>query len=247
MLTDPHRAVGQETVEPAEGSASQENLALLYQGLLTGVVRLQSQRQRIADGENFRKRTKATLQEVEQVAVAAGYDVRDVKDTHFAVVAFLDSVVLHSKDPVHTEWESKTLQEELFGKSEAGVVFFEKLEHFRSRRDSQHLADILEVYLLCLLLGFEGRYSGGARGELDGIIQRTRMRIQDIRGRSRQISPTGGLPMDPTPPVPVAPAQDKFRLVTLGAVIFIILCFSLCLWVLSSEASRTSEQLRHLF
>jgi type VI secretion system protein ImpK len=187
------------------------------------------------------------LQEVEQVAVGAGYDVRDVKDTHFAVVAFLDSVVLHSKEPVHVEWESKTLQEELFGKSEAGVVFFEKLEHFRSRRDSQQLADILEVYLLCLLLGFEGRYSGSGRGELDGIIQRTRMRIQDIRGRSRQISPAGGLPADPAPPVAQEHTADQFRLVTLGAVIFTILCFSVCWWSLSSEMSRISELLRHLF
>src|ERR1039457_6199327 len=122
MQADQHRAVGQEMTEPAEASPSQENLALLYQGLLTGIVRLQSQRQRIADGESFLKRTKATLEEVEQVAVAAGYEVLDVKDTLFGMVAFLDSVVMHSKDPVHAEWESKTLQEELFGKSEAGVV-----------------------------------------------------------------------------------------------------------------------------
>src|SRR5215468_272290 len=161
-------------IEPSPGT---ENLALLYQGLLTGIVRMQSGRQRISDGESFRRRTKATLQEVEQLAVGAGYDSRDVKDTQYAVVAFLDSVVLHSKDPVRAEWERRTLQEELFGKSDAGIVFFEKLEHFRSRRDSEQLADIIEVYLLCLLLGFEGRYSGGLRGELDGITERVRMRI----------------------------------------------------------------------
>ena len=124
METDHHRDVGQVVKEPVEAASSRENLALLYQGLLTGIVRLQSLRQHISDGESFRRRTKATLQEVEQVAVAGGYDSRDVKDTHFAVVAFLDSVVLHSKDPVRAEWERKTLQEELFGKSEAGVVFF---------------------------------------------------------------------------------------------------------------------------
>ena len=235
-------------IQPAEAPVSQENLALLYQGLLTGIVRLQAQRQRIADGASFRKRTKATLQEVEQVAVAAGYDVRDIHDTHFAVVAFLDSVVLHSKDPVRAEWESKTLQEELFGKSDAGVVFFEKLEHFRTRRDSQQLADILEVYLLCLLLRFEGRYSDAARGELDGIIQRTMMRIQDIRGSRCQISPTGGLPSDPEPEAaPVKHSRDRFRLVTLGAVFLTILCFVLSYLALNSEVSRTNELLRKLY
>jgi type VI secretion system protein ImpK len=242
MQTD----VRQGVAEPVETLSSKENLALLYQGLLTGIVRLQSQRQRVSDGESFRKRMKATLQEVEQVAVTAGYDVRDVKDTHFAVVAFLDSVVLHSKDPVHTEWERKTLQEELFGKSEAGLVFFEKLEHFRSRQDSRQLADILEIYLLCLLLGFEGRYWGGARGELDGIVQRTRMRIQDIRGRSRQISPTGALPGDDPTPVPVEPRKDRFRLVILVTASATILCFFLCLWLLSGDVSQTVLQLRNM-
>jgi type VI secretion system protein ImpK len=247
MEADHHQGVGQDVKEAGETSPSRENLALLYQGLLTGIVRLQSQRQHISDGESFRRRTKATLQEVEQVAVAAGYDSRDVKDTHFAVVAFLDSVVLNSKDPVRAEWERKTLQEELFGKSDAGVVFFEKLEHFRSRRDSEQLADIVEVYLLCLLLGFEGRYSGGPRGELDGISQRTRMRIQDIRGRSRQISPTGGLPTEPTVRAPEQHSIDRFRLVTLGVVVLTILCFVLCFIALSSDVSQASEQLHKSF
>ena len=178
------------------------------------------------------------------MAVTAGYDVRDVKDTHFAVVAFLDSVVLHSKDPVRAEWERKTLQEELFGQTDAGVVFFEKLEHFRSRRDSEQLGDILEVYLLCLLLGFEGRYSGGSRGELEGITQRTRMRIQDIRGRERQISPTGGLPPDATPVAPAQHSLNRFRLVTLAAVIVTILCYTFCFLALDSDFYRIYEQLR---
>jgi type VI secretion system protein ImpK len=248
MPTDQQRSVEREMKEAVEAAPSHENLALLYQGLLTGIVRLQSQRQHISDVESFRRRTKATLQEVEQVAVAAGYDVRDVRDTHFAVVAFLDSVVLNSKDPVRAEWERKTLQEEQFGKSDAGVVLFEKLEHFRSRRDSEQLADIIEVYLLCLLLGFEGRYAGGQRGELDGIMQRARMRIQDIRGRNRQISPTGALPLDSAPVAPVQQRPtDQFRRVTLGAVILTILCFTLCYFALSSDVSRTIEQLRKLF
>jgi type VI secretion system protein ImpK len=187
-----------------------ENLALLYQSLLTGIIRLKGQRQHIPDGEIFRKRTKATLQEVERVAVATGYDVRDVRDTHFAVVAFLDSVILHSKDPVRAEWERKTLQEELFGQTDAGLVFFEKLDQFRSRRDSEQLADILEVYLLCLLLGFEGRYSGVRRGELEGITDSLRMRIEYVRGRDDHISPSAspGARGDAQTPERPSPAAD---------------------------------------
>src|ERR1700749_2592689 len=157
--------------ESGEALSSFENLALLYQGLLTGITRLQTERQHITNGESFRRRTKAALQEIERVAGTASYDANDVRDTHFAVVALLDSVVLHSNDPVRTEWERKTLQEELFGQTDAGVGFFEKLERFRPQQASARLADILEVYLLCLLLGFEGRYSGPLRAELDSITE----------------------------------------------------------------------------
>ena len=117
---DVHEPVAQKTVVAPRSS---ENLALLYQGILTGIVRLQSGRQRITEGETFRRRTIAALQEVERDAISAGYDQNDVRDTHFAVVAFLDSVVLNANDPVSAEWKRRILQEELFGQTNAGVVF----------------------------------------------------------------------------------------------------------------------------
>src|SRR5262249_7759765 len=147
------------------------------------------------------------------------------KDIHFAIVALLDSVVLHSNDPVRGEWERKSLQEELFGQTDAGVVFFEKLEELQRHRDSEHLANILEVYLLCLLLGFEGQYSGGLRGELESIIERTRKRIERIRGRKRELSPSG-LPSETQPVrIPEPQRSSRLPLVTLAAVIFTIVLF----------------------
>jgi type VI secretion system protein ImpK len=228
----------------AEPSGAAENLALLYQGLITGIIRLKGQRQHIPDGETFRKRTKATFQEVERVAVSGGYDVRDVRDTHFAVVAFLDSVVLHSKDAVRAEWERKPLQEELFGQADAGVIFFEKLDQFRSRRDSEQLADILEVYLLCLLLGFEGRYAGGQRGELEGITDSLRMRIEYIRGRDDHISPSGSLTPAVAPAVaPKGPRRNHLRLVAMGLVVFTLLCFLILKLNLISRSEDLSSRL----
>ena len=176
------------------------NLALLYDAILTNIVRLQASRQQIPDVELFRRRIKIALQEIEHVTVPAGYDIQDIRDTHFAIVALLDSVILHSNSPVRAQWETRLLQQELFGHAEAGVVFFEKLANFQTRRESEQLANILEVYLLCLLLGFEGRYAGGMRAELDSIAERTRQQIDKIRKRGRQISPEGVLENTSAPP-----------------------------------------------
>lgn len=215
-----------ERVEDREAPRPSENLALLYQGLLTGIVRLQAKREHIPDAELFRRRTTRALQDVERDARSAGYDAGDIRDTHFAVVAFLDSVVLNSTEPGRAEWERQTLQEEMFGQSDAGVVFFEKLEQFRSRRDSNRLADILEVYLLCLLLGFEGRYSGGLRGELYSVAERVRSRIENIRGRIPRLSPDGPLPAAAVPQIAAsAPPSGGYRLIAFAAIILAILCF----------------------
>jgi type VI secretion system protein ImpK len=239
-----HSTLPMQEGRGGESPGSGENLPLLYQGLFTGIVRLQGQRQRLPDGESFRRRTKATLQEIERVAVAGGYDVRDVRDCHFAVIAFLDETILHSKDPVRAEWEQLTLQQDLFGQADAGVVFFEKLEQFRARRDSAQLADVLEVYLLCLLLGFEGRYVGGRRGELEGLMESLRMRIEYIRGPADQISPPTNSPAAP----PVAQrvtkrAKTDIRLVTIGLIVFTLLLFWILRWDLISMGEELGSKL----
>jgi len=243
-MTNASDARAKDASEREEISPAQNNLALLYDAILTSIVRLQASRQQIPDAESFRRRIKSTLQEIEHVSIPAGYDGKDIRDTHFAVVAVLDSVVLHSNAPVRAEWERKPLQEELFGQTDAGVVFFDKLEHFLSRRDSEQLANILEVFLLCLLLGFEGRYSGGMRAELDGIAERTRKRIEKIRGRDPQISPVGVLSEASDPSELQTQAPDRFRWIVLAAIAFTVFCFLVfkanLMWTADQVADSTA-------
>src|SRR6185437_3276672 len=55
--------------------------------------------------------------------------------------------------------------------------------------DSTQLADLLEIYYLCLMMGFAGRYSLGGRGELRAIMQQTADKLQRIRQTSNILSP----------------------------------------------------------
>jgi type VI secretion system protein ImpK len=228
-----------------ESTAQGETLALIYQGLLTGIVRIQSGKQHVSDAESFRRRTQAALGEIERDALAVGYDGNDIRETHFAVVAYLDAVILNSKEAIRAEWERKTLQEELFGQTDAGVVFFEKLERLRTRRDSRHLADALEVYLLCLLLGFEGRYAGGLRGELYSVTERLRTRIDDIRGSTRRLSPPA--PSTPSIPSSIIPARHAaatpYILIMLSAVLLTLLLFAAA----KANLILTSNEIRGRF
>src|SRR5262249_31212137 len=149
------------------------------------------------------------------------------------------SVVLHSRDPVRAEWERRLLQEELFGQTDAGIVFFEKLAQFHRRGDSEALANILEVYLLCLLLGFEGRYSGGMRAELDSIAERSRKRIESIRGH-HDLSPAGVLGENAPSAQPGVERADRFGITVAAAILFTVFCFL----VFKFNLIWTAEQLR---
>jgi type VI secretion system protein ImpK len=179
---------------PAPQRARAENLALLYQGLLTGIVRIRSGRQPIGDADRFRRRTKEALAEVTREAMKRNYAAEHTIETDFAIVALLDEVVLTSHDPCRDAWAVRPLQEELFGIATAGEVFFVRVQKLLNRPDSAELADMMEVFYLCILLGFEGQYVTGNKTELHLLSDRIRQRIDRIRNSDPRFSPAAWLP-----------------------------------------------------
>jgi type VI secretion system protein ImpK len=220
-----------------------DTLALLYQNILTGIVRIQSGRQPLNDVESFRRRMKAALQECEREAGVAGYASADIRDASFAVVAFLDETILSSKDPKADEWRKKPLNIDLFGQAIAGDVFFDKLLDIERRRDAPELADLLEVYLLCLLLGFEGRFAPPLRGEAFRISERLRRRIEAIRGMDYKLSPSVQFTPEPARP---AVSSGHWRWWILGSLVAPVLLFLLYRWNLSLRVEQLQSMVVRL-
>ncbi len=222
--------------EAPPGVLRSDTLALLYQNILTGIVRIQGGRQPLTDVDAFRRRMKAALQEAEREAGVAGYGSGEIRDAEFAVVAFLDEAILSSKEPKAEEWRKKPLNIELFGQAVAGDVFFDKLLDIERRRDSAQLADLLEVYLLCLLLGFEGRFAPPLRGEAFRIMERLRGRIETIRGTDYELSPPMEFRAEPVAAA-AAPAPNWWWWVA-GSIAAAVLLFFLYQWSLSWRLSQ---------
>jgi type VI secretion system protein ImpK len=166
-----------------------DNLAMLFQEALTVVVRLRANRQTVGDPQSFRSQISAALQSAGQEAVRRGYAPEDVRVATFAIVAFLDESILNSHNPAFNDWVRRPLQQELFGVDVAGEIYFRNVDHLLGRSDSQELADVLELYQLCLLLGYRGRYSVGSNAELRNISSILAERIGRIRGTDIPVSP----------------------------------------------------------
>ena len=159
-----------------------DNLAMALQEVLTATVRVRARRQQVTDSESFRAQIREALRTAEQTSRQRGYSADEVRLAIYAVVAFLDETVLRSGNPVFSRWPGKPLQEEIFGGNVAGETFFQNLENLLRANDSPNVADLLEVYDLCLLLGYQGRYTVGGQGELDAMKRAIAAKIERIRG-----------------------------------------------------------------
>lgn len=229
-------------VDNERGAYRAENLALLYQGVFTGIVRVQAGRQPIVDPNAFQRRMEDLLREVEREAIKAGYQKEDIEEANYAVVAFLDEAVLTSNDPAKDRWSS--WQAKRYTGAVAGEGFFEHLKVIRARRDSAQLADLLEVYCLCLLLGYQGRYAISYASELQALIDDLRAQIERIRGRRDFLSPDGFVP--PSKPLVMPTSDPLARTLQLSAIVLlasVVLCWVLFKLLLDSGANDIRQAL----
>jgi type VI secretion system protein ImpK len=210
------------TVEHRRGQ-----LALALQEVFTAAVRLRANRQVAADAASFRVQIKQLLGEADQEARRVGYDGDTVKLAVYALIVFMDESVLNSQQPMFAEWPRKPLQEEVFGGHTGGEVFFQYLKDLLARPDSQDVADLLEVYQLCLLLGFVGRYSARDKGDLHGLTQQAGEKIRRIKGGDADLSPAWAPPADEIVPMVKDPWIRRLGYTAAG-----LFAFAVVMWII---------------
>lgn len=214
-----------------------ENLALVFQELLTVGERLRSNRQAVTDAPSFRAQIWDAVRTADNEARKRGYAPEDIELAIFAVIAFLDESILGVRHPVFADWPRQPLQEERYGHHIAGEIFFQNLAKLHQRQDSQDLADLLEVYYLCLLLGFAGRYSIGGRGDLVVMLQRTAEKMNRIRPGSALLSPEAALPIENIRVVSRDPWVGRMMVIAILCVVLTVGLFVTFTMLLNSGAS----------
>ena len=210
------------------------NLALAFQELLTVGERLRSGRQPVSDSESFRRQLLAVLDASMEEGRRCGYSSEDVELAAFAVVAFLDESILNLRLPIFADWPKQPLQEQRYGHHIAGEIAFKNVANLMQRPDSHEVADVLEVYYLCMLLGFAGRYSLGGKGELYAVQQQIGDKIQRIRRTTAELSPAWQLPNDGPPRVEGDPWVKRLMYGAIGCLALIATLFILFKVLLSN-------------
>ena len=142
--------------------------------------------------EAFTDHINQFLADVDRHAKAAGVHADDVTAAKYAFCAAVDEIILRSQFAIRDAWETRPLQLRIFGDQLAGEHFFQRLEDLRAR-GSAHV-QALEVFHMCLLLGFQGRYALDGADKLNYLTARLGDEIARMRGKSRGFAPHADRP-----------------------------------------------------
>ena len=149
------------------------------------------------DSDLLRSRIIDLLKTAHENAMHQAIPSEDIKDARFAIVAFLDETVISSSWSERVSWITRPLQVQFYGEAVAGKEFYDRLERLKADAAMRH--DVLNVYYLCLALGFKGKYQMmGAAGqnELRTQIEDTYARLRATAHVSSQALSPNGLPGD---------------------------------------------------
>jgi type VI secretion system protein ImpK len=186
-------------------------------GLVHGVFRHGLDlKDRLARGESPAQTTEQALlmRLLEGAPEAKGpSDPTAASDLKYALVCWLDELFVDETE-WGARWNERKLEVAVFGTNDRAWRFWESARHAATRNDP----DILEVYYLCVQLGF--------RGELRGDRERLNAWAAVARGQIEQAAGQGWTPPpELEPPMKVSPlrGRDLFQKMAFRAAVVLLL------------------------
>jgi type VI secretion system protein ImpK len=183
------------------------------------------------------------VEQAARSASKAGFSQSDTDDIRYALVALIDETMLQRGGALREFWLPRVLQLRYFNENVAGEAFFQRLE---SIRKDPNRREVLRVYFLCMLFGFQGQYRiRGGQVELADVMDR----VRDDLHRSNQLN--GDLPLSPRGPRPVEPIADSRRNLLLVWVSLVAATASVLLYIglklsLVSQVTQLAESIAAL-
>jgi type VI secretion system protein ImpK len=136
-----------------------------------------------ADPAELRRQLLARVADFENEARAAGLSRPKIVAARYLLCTFIDEVVASTPWGASGPWTEHTLLQEFHEEAWGGEKAFKLLE--RMGEDVAANADLLELFYVCIALGFEGRFRGkpNGRAQLDAIAARLLQTIHPELGQ----------------------------------------------------------------
>ncbi len=176
------------------GPEDNRDLPGLCSDFLMLIMQIRITRQ-IDDPATLRVRVKDLLSRLDSKARSVAIEFEQLESSKYALVAFLDEAITGIEFADKDSWLASPLQMELYNRYDAGEEFFKRLSQLRQRPQSNLQA--LEIYYLCLVAGFKGKYQHSDPEALRGLIEDIRAEIFRFREtRPPQVLSPHGKPQE---------------------------------------------------
>ena len=153
-------------------------------------IKLKDPERGINVSDKFRTMILVAFDEFERKAYENKISLTIVKESKFALSAYIDETVLTSLWPGRMQWMSNPLQMKYFGEHLGGEVFYNKLKEFR--QSGERYVNLIELYYVCLQLGFEGVYRIKGFEKLMALQVDIKSQIDDYKVKyDKRLSPSG--------------------------------------------------------
>lgn len=166
-------------------------------------------------------------------ARTAGVLTDDIVEAQYALVALLDEVLVRAPWVGQGEWRIKPLQLLRFNENTAGENFFRRLQTLEGQ---PHRVHVLQIYYLCMAVGFQGRFAITHGEGLGATYDRVGSRVAEACGPD-VISPHG----EPSGKAPLLRAEAPLVKIALGFFVLAIVLLLVLRAVLGLEVRSASK------
>ena len=180
----------------------------------------------VQPSNDLRPRIAKMLDEFEKRAERYRFNHKIIRVSKFALASFVDETVLTNNFPLKDEWEKYPLQLEYFKEQLAGNKFFKKLDAMLKQIDVT--ADAVEIYYVCMLLGFKGRYAVYEQEKMLSTMQKTAKALLKV-GKivPTELSPNWLANDQPEPPkkggMPIWAKISAFAGLAIAVIVYLVM------------------------
>jgi type VI secretion system protein ImpK len=142
----------------------------------------------LPSADELQRRISGMFDQMSRRCREVGIDEADYNEARYAIAAFIDEQVLRADWPGRQQWLSRPLQFLYFNENTAGEGFF---AHMQALQNQPHKAHVLEIYYLCLELGFQGKYAVSGGEGMRPLVDQVGAEVSRALPPSEVISPRG--------------------------------------------------------
>ena len=186
--------------------------------------------------EELQRRVSSMFDQMSRRCREVGIPEEDFNEARYAIAAFIAEQVLKTDWPGRNQWLARPLQFLYFNENTAGEGFFTRMTTLEGQ---SHRAHVLEIYYLCLALGFVGKYAVRAGEGLAPILDQVGSEVSRALPPSEIVSPHGE-PRDPM--LTLVQRERPIVALSLGFLALAFVAFVALKLILVANTSSTTSK-----